>query len=379
MYVVILMKNSLKITDILVELQNINIINILSFLTPPIIYYGVKKGISPSYNLRKDFKIKNVNTKILPIEVIRKIENIDETRLLQQKYGSSIVDFFKTISQEIPEEDLTILFNNFITLTTKTKNFKLLNRIIGNHTAGQYIAKDNTIEVSDKDYESTIDHELFHTASTLIDSETSAIFTGFAQIKDENNNIGIGLNEGYTQHLTEKYFGKKKKLLKAYTYEKNIAIIIEMIVGEKQMQSLYLNANLNGLVDVLKQYNSEEKIYDFITTLDLVNKYLKQNINTPKAFEIMTSSLASINTFLLETFVNKTIIDNPNRNDYRTLMYENKERLTKFISLLPDRVKCKKKTFEILDADTIGNILVDIVSRYENNQKTDENIGNKRK
>lgn len=373
------MKNSLKINDILVELQNINIINILSFLTPPIIYYGVKNGISPSYNLRKDFKIKNANTKILPTEVIRKIDDIDETRLLQQKYGSSIVDFFKTISQEIPEEDLTILFNNFMTLTTKTKNFKLLNHIIGNHTAGQYIAEYNRIEVSGRNYESTIDHELFHTASTIVDSDEGMVFTGFAQIKYVNNKIGVGLNEGYTQHLTEKYFGNKKKLLKAYTYEKNIACAVEMIVGEKQMQSLYLNANLKGLVDILKQYNTEEKIYDFITTLDLVNKYLQQNINTPKAFEIVTSSLKSINNFLIETFTNKIIIDNSDRKDFKTLIIENKGLLTHFISSLPDRVKCKKKTFEILDVDVLGNILVDVISKYENNPKISENVGNKRK
>lgn len=373
------MKNSLKINDILVEMQDINILNILSFLAPSIIYYGVKKEISPSYNLRKDFKIKNANTKILPIEVIRKNNDIDESRLLQQKYGSSIVEFFKTISQAIPNEDLTLLFNNFNTLTTTTKNFKLINRIWGNRTAGQYIVEDNAIEVSDKNYESTIDHELFHASSTIVDSETGIIFTGFAQIMNEEQKIGIGLNEGYTQYLTEKYFGKKKKMLKAYKYEKHIAYAIEMIVGEKQMQSLYFNANLKGLVDVLKQYNTDKKIYDFITTLDLVNKYLQQNINTPKAVEIMVSSLTFINYFLLETFANKIIVENPDRKDFRTLISENKELLTNFIGILPHQVKFKKKSFKLLDEDTLGDKLIDIVLSYENNQKVNENIGNKRK
>ena len=95
---------------------------------------------------------------------------------MKQKYGSLIVDFFNTLSQEIPNEDLTLLFNNFNTLTTATKNFKLSNYISRKNIAGQYIAEENKIELSDKKYELTIDHELFHASSTIVDLITGIIF-----------------------------------------------------------------------------------------------------------------------------------------------------------------------------------------------------------
>lgn len=373
------MKNSLKINNILVEIQDINILKILSFLSPSIIYYVVKREISPSYNLRKEFKIKNVKTKALPIEVIRKNNDIDEARLLQQKYGSLIVDFFNTLSQEIPNEDLTLLFNNFNTLTITTKSFKLSSLISRKNVVGQYIAKENKIKVSDKDYELTIDHELFHASSTIVDSETGIVFTGFSQIINEDKKIGEGLNEGYTQHLTEKYFGKKKKILTTYAYEVKIAEAIEMIVGEKQMQSLYFNANLNGLIDILKQYNTEEKIYDFIISLDLVNKYVRQNINSLKATKIIINTLIDINWFLLETFINKIIYENPDRKDYKTLISENKKSLTKFIGMVPQKINFKKKPFILIDEDILANKLIDIVSNYESNLESLEKSSKKLK
>lgn len=366
------MNKKMKINNILIEIQDINILNILSFLSPSIIYYVVKREISPSYNLRKDFKIKNVKTKALPIEVIRKNNDIDEERLLKQKYGSLIVDFFNTLSQEIPNEDLTLLFNNFNTLTTATKNFKLSNYISRKNIAGQYIAEENKIELSDKKYELTIDHELFHASSTIVDLITGIIYTGFSQIINESKYIGVGLNEGYTQHLTEKYFGKKKKILTAYAYEVNVAEAIELIVGEKQMQSLYFNANLYKLIDILKQYNTEEKIYDFITSLDLVNKYVRQNINSFKAAQIIINTLIDINWFLLETFINKIIYENSDRKDYKILISENKESLKNFVSMLPQKIKFKKRSFRLLDEDILGDKLMDIVSNYESNLESIE-------
>ena len=347
------MKNKIEINDILVEIQNINLGNIIAFLSPTIIYFGVKKEIMPSYNLRKDFKIKNTKTEILPSEVIRKYNDVDEKRLLEQLYGQSLVDFLKTISEEIPKEDLNILFNNFSTLTTTIKNFKLSNKIKNKNIAGQYISKENIIEVSKKDHEQTIDHELFHAATTIIEPETGNIFCGFLQIRN-NVEIGRSINEGYTQYITENLFGKKKKLLQAYGYEKSIAQVVEMIVGKEKMQSLYFNANLKGLVDCLKQYTDEEKIYNFFTTLDFIGKYIQKDIRTQKSYNFLFESFKEINHFLIEIFINKLGILAEDI-EFETISYKFKEEITKFIVLLPQEIKIKghKKIYKLWDYDMI--------------------------
>ena len=145
------------------------------------------------------------------------------------------------------------------------------------------------------------------------------------------------------------------------------------------MQSLYFNVNLYGLIDILKQYNTEEKIYDFIISLDLVNKYLRQNINSFKAAQIIINTLIHINIFLLETFVNKIIFENSDRKDYKILISENKESLKNFVSMLPQKIKFKKRSFRLLDEDILGDKLIDIVSNYESNLESIEKSHKKTK
>lgn len=359
------MKNKMEINDILVEIQNIRISEIIAFLSPTIIYYGVQRKIMPSYNLRKDFKIKNTKTEILPVEVIRKYNDVDENRLLEQIYGQSLVDFFRTVSEEVSKEDLNILFNNFSTLTTVIKSFKISNKINNKSVAGLYKPTKNIVEVSKKDQERTIDHELFHAATTIYDPKTRNIFCGFLQVRPDIE-IGRSFNEGYTQYITEKFFGNKKELLRAYAYETSIAQAVEIIVGQKKMQSLYFNANLKGLVDCLKQYNDEEKVYNFFTTLDFIGRYIGEDIKTQKSYNMMVESFMEVNHFLIETFINKLVIENKTENtDIEALTSKFDEEITNFLPLIPATVKKRgsKKIYKITDYDIIANNIQNSISK----------------
>lgn len=55
-----------------------NLFHILLLLVSSIIYYTAKKPIETNYKLRKDFKLKGIKTSILPPEVLRKVNDIDE-------------------------------------------------------------------------------------------------------------------------------------------------------------------------------------------------------------------------------------------------------------------------------------------------------------
>ena len=60
-----------------------NILNNLS-TDPKVLYYKTERQITDNYDLKKDFKLKGVNTAILPIEEIRKCNDIDQERILKQ-------------------------------------------------------------------------------------------------------------------------------------------------------------------------------------------------------------------------------------------------------------------------------------------------------
>lgn len=339
-----------------------NLINILMFLSPAIIYYTAGKPAITNYKLRKDFKLKRVNTSILPKDVLRKVNDIDEKRLLEQQFGPFIIRFVNTIKTNIPNSDLTLFYNNFNSIEVLEKKFKTLNSFRSRDIGGVWVTGINTIVVSPDNYQSTINHELFHASTTYIDPDTNTIFVGFEQQKGFNKQIGNGLNEGYTQYLAEKYFGIP---LNAYNYEKRISELVEMIVGQEKMQSLYFNANLKGLIDSLKQYNTEENVYKFITTLDFLNKHLtdKRLMNTSN--QIRLTSLKNINYFLIYTYIQKVLLEQQDEiNDTKKLF----DKLEPFLSELPREIKIHGKIlFSINNYDFATEIINSCFFNYDVN------------
>ena len=83
---------------------------------------------------------------------------------------------------------------------------------------------------------------------------------------------GCGLNEGYTELLNKRYFSKCKKDRGAYPEQQFIALGIEEIVGRERMESLYFDADLEGLVKELSQYASVEEIHELLRVIDECHK-----------------------------------------------------------------------------------------------------------
>ncbi len=113
----------------------------------------------------------------------------------------------------------------------------------------------------------TIFHELLHMASTrrIRDGFTGDYVTGF----ELRSNFGKSLNEGYTEYLREKYFGKGN-----YTelpdWRVVIAKGIEYIVGEKEMEKYFFNADLPGLMAALRKYASQEDLMKLFFLMERV-------------------------------------------------------------------------------------------------------------
>ncbi len=124
----------------------------------------------------------------------------------------------------------------------------MINFILKARTSGNYDVEKNAVSVSENVADIGIYHELFHMSSSVVKEKKK--YSGFHQT-DFKTNLGREINEGYTELLTNRYFPSLNLSSIAYQYEAFVAERLEQIVGREKMQSLYLNANLKGLIDEL--------------------------------------------------------------------------------------------------------------------------------
>ena len=248
------------------------------------------------------------------------------------------------------------MYNNLNTVSTSTKKFEISNIVHGTNKEGAYLPFENEIELQKKNYYSTIFHELFHASSTIVDNESNTIFCGFEQIKNNYEIIAVGINEGYTQYLTEEYF---KDVIQAYSYEKIIASVVETIVGKQKMQSLYFTANLKGLIEYLSQYETYDEIFKFLHTLDCVSMDLGKNKSRKLYQSNIIKSMRYINSFLIECSTKKYILSTNNgisdkkqfRNDLKNI-----------INMLPYNVSINNKIYYLRDKKLISDALISALS-----------------
>ncbi len=357
--------NSEDISNFFAQLSQMDFGPIIRFLAPTIVYYSsysASEHVIVNYKLKKDSKISGVKTLSLPPEAIRKYDDIKEELVLKKQYGDSIMNFINVVKDNIPEINPAILANNIYLLKIKNKDFRLINYITNNNTAGQYNHDNNTIEVSKNNYKLTIYHELFHVISTIINEETGMIYCGFNQITKNNERIGEGINEGYTQYLTEKYFGKDNTL-NSYVYEKRIAKVLEIIIGKERMQSLYFNANLSGLIDYLKIYSSEEEVYNFIHQLDFLNKHIYDKHLNHSSKELLISNFKDVNSFLVRLSLRKKIKDNPGQS-LNSLV--NLQSIMDILTLIPTSIKTKYYIFNTSDEEQLKKDFSSVLTESNN-------------
>ena len=84
--------------------------------------------------------------------------------------------------------------------------------------------------------------------------------------KRPRKRIGFGLNEGYTQVMAFKYFGKTQRVAKSYKFETEVCNKLETIIGE-------------DIIEELKKYAPEEDVMRFITYLDAICQHGYENKN----------------------------------------------------------------------------------------------------
>ncbi len=290
---------------------------------------------------RRDFIPKNIKKVKMPPEL-----SIDflGTEQIHNKYEETmqkeIDKFLEILEKNFKPKDLTFFFRNIESLDFQKIEDKKDN------TLAYYTAKDNKITFI-KDFNSnTIIHELFHMASSYYEKDQDISYIGFRQ-KGKDLDIGIGLNEGYTEVLANRYSNINES--RSYIHEKKYAKILEDIIGKDLMQSLYLQANLKGLINELTKYQTGENIRQFLQNMDLWETY-KDDLSLK---EKMDNCLKGIEIFLLKAYLEKTKIQ------IKEMTFENQNSLMFFLQ------EARTKAFEIGSVFSINEI-DNIIDNYLN-------------
>lgn len=311
-----------NVQSIINALPAINNSIFLHWLLPAITLYSTTKlapKIVDGYFLCKDFNPKNISQVILPPELSIENENVIIEHE-SEKIKNHLINFVNVLKNNFNKEDLRNLYGNINNLIVNVQNTEKYG--VKSKPFAYYTAEENKINASENCIDLSIYHELFHMSSSY--KTKDAMYVGFSQIvyKNPPYSIADGLNEGYTELLTKRYFpdnnsstSDKYEASFNYIVLTRFANLTEQIVGKDKMENLYLNCNLRGLIDELKKYSSEKEIMDFINKLDLLKKYKwldKTSLNMQDKL-ILENILKSLNEFLFNIFSKKMVEDYNNR------------------------------------------------------------------
>lgn len=269
-------------------------------LVPIILHYVTDRRIG-GYCLQKSHK--SIPVRILPEQYLR-YDDINFDNLISMKFGELFSRFANVILSKFHYVNLTNFYNNLNEIRIDLYDLRTKNKYFHRGIFGYYDVKKNAIKL-DEDYVSVIIfHELFHMASSVY--LNGNYYSGFRQYSsDDYTSIGKGLNEGYTQLLTERYFGHNDDFGKVYEYETFIVGKLEEIVGKFKMQELYLSANLYGLIKELNKYISYEEIINFIRYLDFLNNNLNNKTTLIFRMDTIVKRIKIINSFLVKAYLIK--------------------------------------------------------------------------
>ena len=319
-----------ELSTLLKKLINKKTASIISYISGFFITdLGIKK-----YRLNKEYNAKNIkDLKLSPI--INNVNNkIDNSKIIRKRLREEIIEFIHVIKENFDNEDLKLFYKNI-----NDVDIKIIKKLFKKKFNGYYTIDENSIHYK-IGKETTIYHELFHLSSST--TTKGICYSGFNQINTKTHkSTGKGLNEGYTQLLTERYFNYVG-IKPIYIYEKFIAQKVEEIIGKETMEKLYLHADLLGLMDELEKYITQEEIYNFINKMDFINSYRKHAFISNRIKNMLQDSINYITIFMIKIFISKNK-DNPNF----------KEKLTHYINSFNTNYTINNKDYNLLPKEKV--------------------------
>lgn len=235
--------------EIMAEISNLLLPNVIQILSTIGLYGLFNSGCNYILYKKNNHKIAisldKINTIKLPS--IKSECNKDELRCL-----------VKAMEINFSKDNLACLYKNLnnLKLVKTSRNFSLMK--------GSYNYKSNTIKINN---EIALPHEFLHMCSACSDENNSQL--GF-EINQDKFKFGYGLNEGYTELLARRYF--KSKPHKSYNSQVKVASLLESLFSNpREMEELYLNHDLEGLIKKLSDFMGYDKVIDLINKIDLAH------------------------------------------------------------------------------------------------------------
>ena len=282
---------------------------------------------------------------------------INEERIKNMPYNNIILNFIDYITKNIDKDNLAIFYHNINKLIIKYNPED-------KKASGEYNPIDNSILINKnkmEKIEEILPHELFHLFSIYYDKINDIAYAGFGQFSKKVG-IGLGITEGYTQLLTERYLDHSITLEEdffktPYAFHTVISKNIEEIIGKEKMLKFYSNADLQSFIKELGKYTSSKEIIKFIMKLDYLYEkmYKTQNISiyeTPfflKAIknQILFTQILKINKMIIDVKQGKITKQELNEviNSYISKVEDNKMLNNKNKEKIKSKVLTLKKTY----------------------------------
>lgn len=235
------------------------------------------------------------------IKLSNTILNKNETaKQIEHRFKKYIIKFVQTLISKNANFDFHLFLKNINDLNIVVLNDEEMD------SGGEYAWHNNVIYIRE-DYlskvENIIFHELFHMASY----NRFKACGGFQDFM-----LYRGINEGYTQLLSEKYFSFATN---DYSVEKAIAKLLECIIDSTLIEKFYSTANPKGLLNEISKYNGNDlnkarfllkKIDDYQKIINLPSKEFNEKS------EECCKIIKSIMIDLIEMFINKLKNENIN-------------------------------------------------------------------
>ena len=194
---------------------------------------GLYHSLDSSYALDKNSKQGFIEKRNF-----QKIYLNDKAKFVSNKFRDDVHLFINRICSSDSDIDFSLLGKNLSDLKIKVDPKFIYYFCFEKDSRANYSVGDNTITLLRVDARKNIFHELFHMASSY-EGQDGFLFSGFRQYRILDSSIGLGLNEGYTQALTEHYF-RDFDIPKTYPLEVKAARNLESIIGREKMGSSIL-------------------------------------------------------------------------------------------------------------------------------------------
>lgn len=236
---------------------------------------------------------------IKDLEVINSFFDLKNEFILKDEKGGYYLKYLKKLKKEITDEEKNRILskinnkyvNKFIDVMINNGKEKYLNNLYSNlritkiidcEMIQNLIAKNSStyggnyyiggkiilllgdkINIENYVVNLTPYHELLHLLTTKIENE-NVISIGIS-----SNTFCDGINEGYTELLTQRYFGYlSEEEVDTYNVYKWFSFMIEEIVGRELFEKCYFEVNQDLFIKELSNYSSEKDVIELINVID---------------------------------------------------------------------------------------------------------------